>query len=357
MAVQGRGSWNCAIDSSNGVSKTVANRRTNAVPRAFGSGQPSRSRPPRQPKPVWARHCVVLGRTHLRTGAGVQLSILGLNLVYAALGVVLMYVSYRLIDRLTPEVDFPAELKRGNIAVAIFIAALVHLHRADRRARHRMKQRRWVVASSVSSRSASRRKSRARNAGTAVGADEGGPRARARRAGARSEEDQRAIRSDPSANTRNAISARRSTGATSRRRAFAESGLESERDELGRRARHHAAHAVHVSGDRVAAAGVRPDRSAGVEHRRRHHARPLSVEAVGEGHPGDDERYPLHVRELQRRRGTITRALAVAKNKGGSPEWTSVELIAPTVGRWRYTETLGYVRRIDSTYSSFSRLP
>jgi putative membrane protein len=54
----------------------------------------------------------------------VQLSILGLNLVYAALGVVLMWVAYRVIDRMTPEVDFPAELKRGNIAVAIFIAAL-----------------------------------------------------------------------------------------------------------------------------------------------------------------------------------------------------------------------------------------
>ena len=53
-----------------------------------------------------------------------QISILVLNLVYAAIGVVLMYVSYRVIDRLTPEVDFPAELKRGNIAVAIFIAAL-----------------------------------------------------------------------------------------------------------------------------------------------------------------------------------------------------------------------------------------
>ena len=53
-----------------------------------------------------------------------QLSILVLNLVYAALGVVLMYLSYRLIDRLTPQVDFPEELKRGNIDVAIFIAAL-----------------------------------------------------------------------------------------------------------------------------------------------------------------------------------------------------------------------------------------
>jgi uncharacterized membrane protein YjfL (UPF0719 family) len=54
----------------------------------------------------------------------VQLSILALNLIYAALGVVLMYVSYRIIDRLTPQVDFPEELKRGNIAVAIFIGAL-----------------------------------------------------------------------------------------------------------------------------------------------------------------------------------------------------------------------------------------
>ena len=53
-----------------------------------------------------------------------QLSIIALNFVYAVLGVVLMYVSYRVIDRLTPEVDFPAELKRGNVAVAVFIGAL-----------------------------------------------------------------------------------------------------------------------------------------------------------------------------------------------------------------------------------------
>lgn len=53
-----------------------------------------------------------------------ELSILALNFVYAILGVVLMYVSYRMIDRLTPQVDFPAELKSGNVAVAIFIAAL-----------------------------------------------------------------------------------------------------------------------------------------------------------------------------------------------------------------------------------------
>ena len=51
-------------------------------------------------------------------------TIIALNFVYAVLGVVLMYVSYRVIDWLTPGVNFPAELKNGNIAVAIFIAAL-----------------------------------------------------------------------------------------------------------------------------------------------------------------------------------------------------------------------------------------
>ena len=50
--------------------------------------------------------------------------IVGINFLYATLGVVLMWVSYRVFDRLTPHVDFPAELKRGNIAVAIFIGAL-----------------------------------------------------------------------------------------------------------------------------------------------------------------------------------------------------------------------------------------
>lgn len=50
--------------------------------------------------------------------------IIGLNFLYAAFGVVLMYVAYRVFDLLTPAVDFAAELKRGNIAVAIFIGAL-----------------------------------------------------------------------------------------------------------------------------------------------------------------------------------------------------------------------------------------
>jgi uncharacterized membrane protein YjfL (UPF0719 family) len=53
-----------------------------------------------------------------------DLSIIALNFIYAILGVVLMWLSYRLIDKLTPEVDFPGELRKGNIAVAIFVAAL-----------------------------------------------------------------------------------------------------------------------------------------------------------------------------------------------------------------------------------------
>jgi putative membrane protein len=54
----------------------------------------------------------------------VQLSVIALNILYAVIGVVLMFASYRVIDRLTPEVDFPAELQKGNVAVAIFIAAI-----------------------------------------------------------------------------------------------------------------------------------------------------------------------------------------------------------------------------------------
>lgn len=51
-------------------------------------------------------------------------TIIGMNILYAVIGVVLMYLSYRVIDRLTPEMNFAAELQKGNLAVAIFIAAL-----------------------------------------------------------------------------------------------------------------------------------------------------------------------------------------------------------------------------------------
>lgn len=50
--------------------------------------------------------------------------IVGFNFLYAVLGVVLMFMTYRVIDWITPQVNFTEELKRGNVAVAIFIAAL-----------------------------------------------------------------------------------------------------------------------------------------------------------------------------------------------------------------------------------------
>ena len=54
----------------------------------------------------------------------VDLTIIALNFIYAILGVVLMFIAYRLIDKMTPEVNFPEELKKGNLAVGIFVAAI-----------------------------------------------------------------------------------------------------------------------------------------------------------------------------------------------------------------------------------------
>jgi putative membrane protein len=53
-----------------------------------------------------------------------EFRIIALNFLYAVLGVALMFIAYRVIDKLTPEVDFPAELKKGNLAVGVFIAAI-----------------------------------------------------------------------------------------------------------------------------------------------------------------------------------------------------------------------------------------
>jgi putative membrane protein len=57
-------------------------------------------------------------------GGEMNWSIIGLNFVYAVLGVVLMFVAYRVIDFLTPQVNFPEELRKGNVAVGIFVAAI-----------------------------------------------------------------------------------------------------------------------------------------------------------------------------------------------------------------------------------------
>ena len=50
--------------------------------------------------------------------------IIALNFLYAALGLVLMYLAFRVFDYFLKKIDFEEELKAGNIAVAIFNAAL-----------------------------------------------------------------------------------------------------------------------------------------------------------------------------------------------------------------------------------------
>ena len=50
----------------------------------------------------------------------------------------------------------------------------------------------------------------------------------------------------------------------------------------------------------------------------------------------------------------ISIALVVA---GGTPAWLHVEQNAPKVPRWRYRETLGQVRKIDSNHVRLRRQP
>ena len=55
--------------------------------------------------------------------------------------------------------------------------------------------------------------------------------------------------------------------------------------------------------------------------------------------------------------GTLARAMKVAQaQKLDHARWSNIESIAPTVPRWRYRETLGYVRKIDSYYGSLKSL-
>jgi uncharacterized membrane protein YjfL (UPF0719 family) len=51
-------------------------------------------------------------------------AIIGMNVLYAVVGMVLMWIAYRVSDWLTPGVNFAEELRKGNIAAAIFIAAI-----------------------------------------------------------------------------------------------------------------------------------------------------------------------------------------------------------------------------------------
>ena len=54
--------------------------------------------------------------------------------------------------------------------------------------------------------------------------------------------------------------------------------------------------------------------------------------------------------------GTIKRARSAAeKALLDASHWSSVEQIAPNVKPWRYRETLGYVKTIDSNRAKLKR--
>jgi uncharacterized membrane protein YjfL (UPF0719 family) len=45
-------------------------------------------------------------------------------LISLCFGIVGLFVVYKIFDVLTPELDFPKELAKGNMAVAVFLAGL-----------------------------------------------------------------------------------------------------------------------------------------------------------------------------------------------------------------------------------------
>ena len=64
------------------------------------------------------------------------------------------------------------------------------------------------------------------------------------------------------------------------------------------------------------------------------------------------ERFKFMYASYNAGEGTIGRATKTAREKNlDHAQWATIETIAPTIPRWRYHETLGYVRKIDSYHS------
>lgn len=65
----------------------------------------------------------------------------------------------------------------------------------------------------------------------------------------------------------------------------------------------------------------------------------------------DSARYPFMFGTYNAGEGPITRAAAAARAKKlDHAQWLSIEQVAPEIPRWRYQETLGYVRKVSSNY-------
>jgi membrane-bound lytic murein transglycosylase MltF len=72
---------------------------------------------------------------------------------------------------------------------------------------------------------------------------------------------------------------------------------------------------------------------------------------IWDGTIPEAQRAPFMFGSYNAGEGTITRAAAIARAKQlDHTRWATIEQVAPTVPRWRWRETVGYVRRIDEGY-------
>jgi len=70
----------------------------------------------------------------------------------------------------------------------------------------------------------------------------------------------------------------------------------------------------------------------------------------------DEERHRFMFGSYNAGEGPILRACIAARGDHLSDaEWTSIERVAPKIDRWRYRETLGYVKKIDRNYATLKK--
>jgi membrane-bound lytic murein transglycosylase F len=71
--------------------------------------------------------------------------------------------------------------------------------------------------------------------------------------------------------------------------------------------------------------------------------------------PGDERRHFM-LGSYNAGEGTIKRACSVAREaRLDDKRWPNIEQVAPTVQRWRYRETVGYVKRIQANYDTLRK--
>lgn len=77
-----------------------------------------------------------------------------------------------------------------------------------------------------------------------------------------------------------------------------------------------------------------------------------------EDHDAEKERHNFMFASYNAGRGRILKAKELAELEKLDPRvWQNIEPVAPKVPRWRYGETFGYVRKIDSLYTLLITVP